>query len=100
VVAPSRTGTGSAVPVTNACNASPAAWSTAIAGIVVPSTPDRNTGGPGCRSNRTTARAPAFAALVIFVATTHVPVGISAIASANPPAGNALQPVTEPTWAE
>src|SRR5918998_2615638 len=100
VEAPSRTLTGLVVPVARACNASPSTCVTLIAGIVVFCTSDRNTGGPGCRSNRTAARAPALAALVILVATTQVPVGISAIAPAKDPAGKALQPVALPTSPE
>ncbi len=95
-----RTVTGSWVAVTANCNASPDTWVTLMAGMVVPCTPARNTGGPGWRSNRTAASAPAFAALVILTAGRQLPVGMRAIAPSNPPAGNAVQPVSDPTSSE
>src|SRR5688572_20337600 len=84
---PRRTVTGSAWVVAKLCSASPAACVTLTAGIVVVSKPDGNTGGPGCRSNRTTALAPALAALFTLTVAVQVPNGISAIAPAKPPAG-------------
>ena len=100
VVEPRRTVTGSWLVVTKLCSASPAAWVTLIAGIAVPCDAGQEHRRAGLPLEQDRRLGTGVRRVGDLDRGRQVPVGMSAIAPSNPPAGNAEQPVTDPTWAE